>query len=238
MLPKVIFFDLDDTIISFQGASDKAWQETCDRFVEELNLSFSSARLYENIRKEAKWYWDDPERHRIGRMDMNAARRDIVTRALKNLEHTNEADAAKITDGFIKLQSELVCLFPKSVHTLEKLREKGVRMALITNGTSLNQRGKLQRFNLTSYFEYILIEEEVGFGKPDERVYKLALELMKVSPEDVWMVGDNLVWDVDGAQRLGIYSIWNNYKKLNLPENSEIIPDRTIYSIDELLGEL
>lgn len=40
-----------------------------------------------------------------------------------------------------------------------------------------------------------IMKEEVGVGKPDIRVFQMALERMDVSAEDTWMVGDNLEWD-------------------------------------------
>lgn len=111
----------------------------------------------------------------------------------------------------------------------------GVRMGIITNGTSEGQREKLRRFTLTDFFEIILIEQELGFGKPDLRVYLHALELLHLQPQDVWMVGDNLVWDIQAPQALGIYSIWFDYKKIGLPKDSAIIPDRVITDLSELI---
>lgn len=108
-------------------------------------------------------------------------------------------------------------------------------MVLITNGSAEKQRGKINRFCLSGFFEFCLIEGEVGVGKPDTRVFEIALQNLGLGPEDVWMVGDNLVWDVEAPQKLGIYSVWNDFRKTGLPENSTIIPDRIINEISELL---
>lgn len=81
-----------------------------------------------------------------------------------------------------------------------------------------------------------LIEGELGFGKPDLRVYKVALDRLNVTPDQAWMVGDNLEWDIAAPRSLGIYSIWNDYKNKGLPKNSKIIPDRIINNISELLS--
>ncbi len=67
-------------------------------------------------------------------------------------------------------------------------------MALITNGSASGQRAKLKSFGLTDYFEFILIDQKLGFGKPDTRVFTHALTLLGLPSTDVWMVGDNLVW--------------------------------------------
>lgn len=130
----------------------------------------------------------------------------------------------------------MICLFPNSIHTLAELQRKGIRMALVTNGTSKDQREKILRFGLEGFFEAIFIEEEVGFGKPDVRIYKQALEALKLQPQDVWMVGDNLIWDVQAPQSIGIHSIWNDYQGTGLPKGSSVMPDRIVNGINELIN--
>ena len=236
MLPKVIFFDLDDTLISFDGSTNLAWEKVCKSFVSSTSCSFSHNTLLDIINQIRTWYWGDPERHRIGRMDLIKARRDIVKAALEKLDFSDEESVLKIADGYSKLHEESICLFPSSINTLEILKLKGVRMGLITNGSALSQRTKINRFCLGGYFEHCFIEEEVGVGKPDIRVFQMALERMEVSAEDTWMVGDNLVWDIAAPQKVGIFSIWNDYNGKGLPKDSFIIPDRIINNISELVA--
>ena len=68
-------------------------------------------------------------------------------------------------------------------------------MALITNGAAEPQRAKVVRFALEHRFDHIQIEGEHGFGKPEERAYNHAMEVLDVGPEETWMVGDNLEWE-------------------------------------------
>ena len=70
--------------------------------------------------------------------------------------------------------------------------EQGCRLALLTNGGSKGQRLKIDRFNLAMLFDVILIEGEVGFGKPDPRIYTKALAALDVPASEAWMIGDNL----------------------------------------------
>ena len=235
MLPKAILFDLDDTIISFNGAADVAWDQTCRAFVKEVHPPFDTVSLLNSIHGVRSWYWGDPERHRVGRMDMVQARRDIVKLALEKLSYTEAENAIRMADSYTRLQEELICMFPDSLATLEKLKELGIRMALITNGASEKQRAKIDRFSLTGFFEFCLVEGEVGYGKPDIRVFELALRKLGLYAREVWMVGDNLIWDIEAPQKLGIYSIWNDYQAKGLPEGTSVRPDRIINSIAEIL---
>lgn len=52
------------------------------------------------------------------------------------------------------------------------------------------------------------------------------------------MVGDNLVWDIEAPQKLGIYSVWNDFKKEGIPVPSCIIPDKSINAISDLANEI
>ncbi len=235
LLPKAILFDLDDTIISFDGVSDYAWEKTCKSFVQNEKTPFNVIELLESINKTRKWYWSDEERHKSGRMDMIKARKEIVKTALAELHFFNEDKVNEIADSYSKLQEELICLFPKSLETLKKLSDLGVRMVLITNGTSERQRWKIDKFKLSGFFEYCLIEEEIGLGKPDIRIFEIALQKLNLNAEEVWMVGDNLVWDIEAPKTVGIFAVWNDFRRKGLPKDSDIVPDRIINDISELI---
>jgi putative hydrolase of the HAD superfamily len=104
----------------------------------------------------------------------------------------------------------------------------------MTNGTSESQRRKLKRFNIEKYFDYIYIEGEIGYGKPDIKIYKYMLEETKITEENIIMVGDNLIWDIEPAQKLGINAIWINTKGVKL-EDTNIRPIKTIKKISDII---
>jgi FMN phosphatase YigB (HAD superfamily) len=73
------------------------------------------------------------------------------------------------------------------------------------------------RFALEHRFDHIQIEGEHGFGKPEERAYNHAMEVLGVAPHETWMVGDNLEWEIVAPQRLRIYAIWHDGYGVGLP---------------------
>jgi len=111
-----------------------------------------------------------------------------------------------------------------------------VRLALVTNGAAEPQRAKVVRFALEGRFDHIQIEGEHGFGKPEERAYTHAMAALGVAPQETWMVGDNLEWEIVAPQRLGIYAIWCDGYAAGLPPGCPIQPDRIIQSLPELLS--
>jgi len=233
--PKAILFDLDDTLISFDGVSVPVWQACCAETVARFHLPVSPQALWDAVRARKDWFWSDPERHRIGRLDNGAAQRGIVADAMAGLGLEDTEAAHFLADSYAIKRQEAVCLFPRSLETLAVLRTRGVRLALLTNGTAGEQRRKIERFGLEPYFERILIEGELGFGKPDRRFFLLALEQMGLLPREAWMVGDNLSWEIVPARELGLTAIWNDWRGAGLPEGSTARPHRIIRDVGELL---
>ncbi len=121
---------------------------------------------------------------------------------------------------------------PESLVVLETLRNNGAKLALITNGSATDQRGKIERWNLAHHFEVIAIEGEFGVGKPDQRVYRHVLDTL--GAHEV-MIGDDLYADIGGAKQLGIEAIWVDVAGNGLPADAAVTPDRIIRSIAELL---
>jgi putative hydrolase of the HAD superfamily len=232
-LPRAVLLDLDDTILDDSGSTSSCWLEACRVHRDELGI-VDPITAYVSIERVREWYWSDPERHRVGRLDLAAARREVAHLALKDVGINDEALAGKIGDTYHELRDRLLQPFDHAIDTVEWLRSRGCRLALLTNGSAQMQRRKIDRFRLASHFDTILIEGEVGFGKPDPRVYKRALEVLGVAPGDTWMVGDNLEWDVAEPQRQGIYGIWIDVRGSGLPHGHPVRPDRIIRKLSEL----
>lgn len=93
-------------------------------------------------------------------------------------------------------------MLPRAIETLEHFRSHGVRLGMATNGSTVAQRAKIERFGLVPYFERIIVEEEFGLGKPHRKVYEALFVAFRADPAKTWSVGDNLEWDGGGRRRL------------------------------------
>jgi putative hydrolase of the HAD superfamily len=190
--------------------------------------------VFDAIDRIREWYWSDPERHRVGRLELAWARAEVVRLALLDIG-VNDADLARrIGDTYHALRDQGIKPFDDALDTVQWLREQGCRLALLTNGGGRAQREKIDRFGLAPLFDTILVEGEVGFGKPDPRIYTRALSDLAVDPADAWMVGDNLEWDVAGPQREGIAGIWIDAHGRGVPEGNPVRPARIISRLAEL----
>lgn len=232
-MPSAIFFDLDDTIILFLVPSKTALENAIRGNIKDAGR-FTPDEVYKAIRASADWYWGDSSRSHAGRLDLRTARRNIIRLAFAGLKRNDFDLSDRIADAYGDERDSSGVLAPGAIETLENLRERGMRLALITNGASDMQRAKINQFNLAQYFDNILVEGEFECGKPDERVFKHTLERLDVSSADAWMVGDDLEYDISACRGLGIYALWVNAKGDGLPANNGVQPDKIIRRISEI----
>lgn len=231
-LPEVLLFDLDDTILHFTVGQPNCWQLALEQHIPQRS---DHAALLTAIDREGSDFWGPPGRAFWGRQNMHAARRLIACSALAI--HGVSLDLCqRIADEMTERKEALVRPFEGALEALSSLRTRGHRLGLLTNGSAEFQRKKLTRFALEPLFDVILIEGELGYGKPDRRVFGAALAHFDVHAADSCMIGDNLGADIAGARDAGITAVWHDAYGVGLPREPIATPDRVIRSLSELLA--
>ncbi len=236
-LPRAMLIDMDDTILSAYGRPEIAWNKIAAEFADEL-AGLPPQLVASEILAFARNFWSKAEP--AWRLKLAEARHLTVKggfAALAAAGHPALGDdlAVRVADRFSTYREEEMFVFPGAHDAIDKLKALGVRLALVTNGAADTQRAKVERFELAHRFDHIQIEGEHGFGKPEERAYLHAMAALGVTADETWMIGDNLEWEVEAPQRLGIFAIWMDVHGDGLPEGSTVKPDRIIRSLGELL---
>lgn len=95
---------------------------------------------------------------------------------------------------------------PAAAEALATAREAGVGAAVISNSNG-SVRSILESLGLTRWLDYVIDSEEVGVEKPDPRIFRLALERSRVSPDEAVYIGDLYSVDVLGARAAGIQAV-------------------------------
>ena len=235
-LPRAMLIDMDDTILSAYGRPEIAWNNVTAEFAAELG-PLTSQQVATAVLDSARKFWALAGAE--WRLKLDDARRLTVRNGFSALAaegHALPDDlAVRLADRFTAYREEEMFVFPGAHDAIDRLKELGVKLALVTNGAAGAQRAKVERFALSDRFDHIQIEGEHGFGKPEERAYLHAMQALGVTAPETWMIGDNLEWEVVAPQRLGIYAIWMDVHGVGLPPGSTIKPDRIIRSLTELL---
>jgi putative hydrolase of the HAD superfamily len=127
--------------------------------------------------------------------------------------------------------------YPDTVSTLLKLKNSGYKIGVITDGLAIKQWEKLIRLGLQHFFDAVVVSQEVGFEKPDVRVYEAAYKKLGVEPGECLYVGDRLDTDITGANRAGMQSvrIMRGRYKDQAPKGLQERPGFEIQRMEELL---
>jgi putative hydrolase of the HAD superfamily len=87
---------------------------------------------------------------------------------------------------------------------LQLLKEKNIRIALLSNESTERVDAYMAKTNLGHFFDSIIVSASIGIEKPDLRIFQEALNRLKIRGEEMVMFGDNEI--ADGAsKRLGIF---------------------------------
>jgi putative hydrolase of the HAD superfamily len=107
----------------------------------------------------------------------------------------------------VLLESLRFVPFPDAATVLGTLRAEGLRAAVVSNW-DCSLGGLLSGLGLGGMLDAVVTSAEVGFRKPDPRIFQAAVAAVQCRPERALLVGDSLETDVAGGRAAGIRSLW------------------------------
>ena len=149
---------------------------------------------------------------------------DDVLEHIVHLDHSAYSNSLTVT--------------PEVMSTLEELRASGYRMGLVSN-ISLRPalvREDLDRLRLARFLDATVFSSEIGFRKPDPRIFQTALERLGSDSTETVFIGDRLLDDIGGARAVGMRAVQT--RQFRQEENPDVVPDAVIDHLSELPGEL
>ena len=140
-------------------------------------------------------------------------------------------DDADLRRDLLDAYLQLDC-YPEVVATLQELRDSGVRLAILSNGSPMMLEQAAGHAGIADLFAAILSVEQVGIFKVDRRVYQLAVDFFAVPAKQICFLSSN-AWDVAGAASFGLTVAWIN-RFGQKPERLPGTPAAEISSLAEL----
>lgn len=230
---EAIIFDLDDTLLWDKQSIQTAFDKTCAVANEKYNVNpkefenavreearalYQSYETYSHTVKiginpfEGLWgTFDDatPEFQKMHKI-IHTYQVSSWANGLKRFDIEDDAFAKQLAATFIEERKKHPYLYEDTLHVLEKLKGK-YKLFLLTNGAPSLQNLKLQITpQLVPYFDRIYISGDFGIGKPDASIFKHVIETSALSVDTTIMVGDNLMTDILGSNRVGMRNVWIN----------------------------
>jgi len=211
-----VYFDLDDTILDHSHAELHALQDLAsDEQYPLFNYSFEHIHsLYREINPVVWRKYSAGEftkqQAKVGRFSQLLQRLGADTAGEDECDETSRLDGVSeaLANEYLRCYSNHWKVIDGAENAFH-LVASSFKVGILTNGFSEVQRAKMRQFpDLASTSEAVIISEEVGFLKPDRRLFDHAADIVGVSPENILYVGDSLHSDVGGGLNAGWKVAW------------------------------
>lgn len=221
---RYLLVDNDNTLMDFSLAEHRALRETLAAFQLGTDDGICAAYALENDA-----LWKALER---GETTFALLRVERFARFLRRIGRS-DVDPAALSDAYEACLATHAEPMPGAQALLEALHGR-MKIALVTNGISRIQRGRLRASSFAPLLDAVIISEELGVSKPDPAMVDAALSALGCPARDqAVLLGDSLTADIAAARAAGIDSIW-----LAPPGQESPLPTHTVRSLAEALAVL
>ncbi len=222
------FQDCKAILFDFGGTLDSDGEHWLDRFYElyeQAGLDFPSSKIKAAFYQADALCCADPNMVSLGLRSMMKNHVHLQFQAL-NLENVEKEDG--LVDAFCKESEKFL---RRNARLLNRVRHF-YRLGLVSNFCG-NVATLCREAGLAESLDVILDSTEVGIGKPDAGIFRMALEKLDLSPEQAIFVGDSYERDMIPARALGMKTIWLKGSHPRIPLNAGPV-DAWISSLSEL----
>ena len=213
---KAIIFDAYGTLFDVNSAAEKCKVKIGDKWEDFANY-------WRTTQLEYTWLRSLMNRHK----DFWKITEDSLDKSMKFFKIDNS-----MRNDLLDLY-KVLSPFSEVKETLNKLKKKDFKLAILSNGTPSLLGNLVKNNNLENIFDDIFSIEEVGIFKPDSKVYELPVNKYNIKKDEILFLSAN-TWDVSGGGNYGFNSVWVNRNK-NIFDNLDYQPLDEIHDLSELL---
>ena len=187
-----LIFDLDETLIERTAVFLKVAHDFCDQHLRDLTTQTREEAVVLMVEWDGGGYTD---------------REWMRSRWLQQWPDTG-LDMRSLESWYRAAMVRNIKPDLEITDFLTSLNDQNLPWGIVTNGP-LSQRDKCQAAGLAQIAPFIIVSDEVGYHKPDPRIFRDAMNAAGLTnPDRVVFVGDNPVADIDGAKRFGMKAAW------------------------------
>ena len=216
---KAIIFDAYGTLFDVNSAAEKCKDKIGDKWEPFANF-------WRTTQLEYTWLRSLMGRHK----DFWGITEDSLDKSMKAFN----IDSA-MKNELLNLY-KILSPYKEVPETLKALKEKKIKLAILSNGTPSLLNELIKSNNLNNLFDDIFSIEEVGVYKPDSKVYDIPVKKYKIKNDEIAFLSAN-TWDVSGGGNYGYQAIWVN-RNNNIFDNLDFKPKLEIKNLYGLLSKL
>lgn len=236
---EAVIFDLDDTLLDWSQPEMK-WHDftrpMADNVYDHLEIQGHSLgdrdQFFQLLRKHVEMEWERAKEDWSG-ASFGKALREACNEAGADMDRLDLEETMRAYDW---RPMPGVDLYDDARDVLDKLRDRGYQIGLITNSflPMWMRDVELEHYGLIHYFDARLTSGDAGYMKPHPAIYEQMLGLLDVPAERAVFVGDRPKHDIAGANEAGLISVLIDPPHLDRELNG-VIPDFTVTRLSELL---
>ena len=216
---KAIIFDAYGTLFDVNSAAERCKDKIGDKWEPFANF-------WRTTQLEYTWIRSLMGRHK----DFWGITEDSLDKSMKAFN----IDSA-MKNELLNLY-KILSPYKEVPETLKALKEKKIKLAILSNGTPSLLNELIKSNNLNNLFDDIFSIEEVGVYKPDSKVYDIPVKKYKIKNDEIAFLSAN-TWDVSGGGNYGYQAIWVN-RNNNIFDNLDFKPKLEIKNLYGLLSKL
>ncbi|HSL30762.1 MAG TPA: haloacid dehalogenase type II [Anaerolineales bacterium] len=189
-MPRIIVFDLLGTLLDLRALDPHFERFFGDVYVRkewltqtlQLAMAAALANTYEDFGVQADTGLEITARHY--KVSLLGEEKNLILGTLQKLQP-----------------------YPDVAQSLQRLRDGGLKLAILTNATAQVAEAQLTYAGLRDNFEQVISADEIHCFKPAPDVYQLAARRLNVAPGQIRLVTAHH-WDVAGALRAGCAAVF------------------------------
>ncbi len=214
---KGVIFDLDNTLVNFVEAKLIA----CEEVIDHLDTGDPKELFYQFLNGDH--HIEDPQN---------------IKDYLESKNKYDHEAYERCSDIYRSTKLENIKLYSGVKQVLGEIREKGLKIGLVTDAESADAMDRLKKVDLIDSFDTIVTFDDTGKKKPNKEPFIYCLDQMELKPEEVVLVGDSLDRDIDPGKKIGMITVHAGYGDENYMEKREVEAAHSIEEIDELIDIL
>ena len=188
-----VLFDLDETLMDRQSAVNVLANEFVDLHGGDLGDADAETLTRAFLEADEGGY---------------RPKEEMLARLVAELPWNREPELQDFLDFWQSTFPRCAQPMPGLVEVLETLKDRGIRMGIVTNGPVAMQNGKIDRLDIRTFFQAIVVSEAVGISKPEPGIFEMALADLGLPASETCFVGDSPTNDIQGAEAFGILPVW------------------------------
>ena len=232
---QAILFDMGSTLIEFENSTWDVLGRVCAEkgyeFLRQNNLNLPKLEEFSKL-LESEYLKARSEVEE----NLKEFKFEKVVRDFFNMLKLSTSDGLyeSFLEVYYKPVTDQLTLIDGAEDVLRYFKDMKLKIGLVSN-TIFPKRfhlRELKRFRLYPYLDNHLFSSQVGVRKPHPQIFRKALNELNVDPSQAVFVGDRLIEDVGGAQKVGIRGILRYHEGRDY--SASITPDAQIDQLKEL----